>query len=113
MATDIGLTTLLDLNDSSIAQERGCWVKIEAWEVPKSDEMPHGIRYSLTLHDSMAVGSSATTTPTPRNRRRRASPADASNTIIGTGTPGTRAFPTHSRALISCWPISFARSTRF
>jgi hypothetical protein len=51
MATDTGLATLLDLNDSIIAQERGCWVKIEAWEVPKSDEMPHGVRYCLTPHD--------------------------------------------------------------
>lgn len=51
MATDTGLATLLDLNDSIIAQEHGCWVKIEAWEVPKSDEIPHGVRYSLTLHD--------------------------------------------------------------
>jgi len=51
MASDIGLTTLLDLNDSIIAQEHGCWVKIEAWEVRNGDEIPHGIRYCLTLHD--------------------------------------------------------------
>ena len=36
MATDTSLATLLDLNDSIIAQEHGCWVKIEAWEVPKA-----------------------------------------------------------------------------
>lgn len=51
MATDTGLATLLDLDGSIIAQEHGCWVKIEAWAVPASREMPHGIRYSLTLHD--------------------------------------------------------------
>jgi hypothetical protein len=51
MSSDIGLTTLLDLNGSVIVQEHGCWVKIEAWEVPRSDGMPHGIRYCLTLHD--------------------------------------------------------------
>jgi hypothetical protein len=51
MASDTGLATLLDLNGSIIAQENGCWVKIEAWEARKSDEMPHGIRYCLTLHD--------------------------------------------------------------
>lgn len=51
MASDTGLATLLDLNGSIIAQEHGCWVKIEAWEARKSDEMPHGIRYCLSLHD--------------------------------------------------------------
>ncbi|WP_369411450.1 toxin-antitoxin system TumE family protein [Polynucleobacter alcilacus] len=25
-------------------------MKIEAWEVPASDAIPHGVRYSLTLH---------------------------------------------------------------
>lgn len=36
MAADIGLATLLDLNDSIIAQEHGCWVKIEAWRCRKA-----------------------------------------------------------------------------
>ena len=29
----------------------GYWVKIEAWVVPASKDIPHGIRYSLTLHE--------------------------------------------------------------
>ena len=44
MAVDIGLATLLDLDDTVVAQEHGYWIKVEAWEVPISAEVPHGIR---------------------------------------------------------------------
>ena len=47
---DVGLRTLLDLSGHVIDQEGGYWIKIEAWEVEQSDDIPHGIRYSLTLH---------------------------------------------------------------
>jgi Family of unknown function (DUF6516) len=46
----VGLRTLLDLSEQVLDQEDGYWVKIEAWEVKRSDAIPHGIRYSLTLH---------------------------------------------------------------
>lgn len=48
---DIGLETLLDLDGSILEQEGGYWIKIEVWQVPLSPHAPHGIRYSLTLHD--------------------------------------------------------------
>jgi hypothetical protein len=44
------IRTLLDLNDQIIDQEDGYWVKIDAWQVTASINIPHGIRYSLTLH---------------------------------------------------------------
>lgn len=44
------IRTLLDLHGQVIDQEDGFWVKIDAWEVAVSAEVPHGIRYSLTLH---------------------------------------------------------------
>jgi hypothetical protein len=47
---DGGLRTLLDLSEQVIDQEDGYWVKIEAWEVDRNDDIPHGIRSSLTLH---------------------------------------------------------------
>ena len=47
---EVGIRTLLDLNESVIDQEDGYWLKIEAWEVATSASIPHGIRYSLTLH---------------------------------------------------------------
>ena len=46
-----GIATLLDLHHEVIDQDDGYWVKIEAWEVAISDAVPHGIRYSLTLHN--------------------------------------------------------------
>ena len=44
------LNTLLDLHEQVIDQEGGYWVKIEAWQVQATPAVPHGIRYSLTLH---------------------------------------------------------------
>ena len=46
-----GITTLLDLHQEVIDQDNSYWVKIEAWEVQASDAVPHGVRYSLTLHN--------------------------------------------------------------
>ena len=51
MPNDLGLQNLLDLSGSIIDQDNGYWIKIEAWPVAPSKEMPHGIRYSLTLHE--------------------------------------------------------------
>ena len=51
MQADTGLDTLLDLNGYTIDQESGYWVKVEAWKVPATADIPHGIRYSLTLHE--------------------------------------------------------------
>ena len=50
-----GLATLLDLHQEVIDQDDEYWVKIEAWEVPVSEAAPHGIRYSLTLHNPKGV----------------------------------------------------------
>jgi hypothetical protein len=44
------IRTLLDLHGQIIDQEDGYWIKIEAWEVKPSKDVPHGIRYTLTLH---------------------------------------------------------------
>lgn len=51
MQPDTGLRALLDLDGYIIAQDLGCWVKVEAWRVISTPEIPHGIRYSLTLHE--------------------------------------------------------------
>ena len=41
----------MDLHNQVIDQGDGYWVKIEAWTVSISPDIPHGIRYSLTLHE--------------------------------------------------------------
>jgi len=51
MPEDPGINTLLDLHGQIIDQGGGYWVKIEAWRVEASVPIPHGIRYSLTLHE--------------------------------------------------------------
>lgn len=48
---DSGIENLLELNGSIFDQGDGYWIKIEAWAVKVSAEVPHGIRYSLTLHE--------------------------------------------------------------
>ena len=50
-APDPGLETLLELDGSILEQEGGFWMKVEVKQVTATDRMPHGIRYSLTLHD--------------------------------------------------------------
>ena len=50
---DSGLTNLLELNDSVLDQGDGYWIKIVAWQVAPSLDVPHGIRYSLTLHEPL------------------------------------------------------------
>ncbi len=51
MREDPGIDTLIDLHDQIIDQGGGYWIKIEAWRVEATEEIPHGIRYSLTLHE--------------------------------------------------------------
>jgi hypothetical protein len=46
-----GIGTLLDLHGQVIDQGDGYWIKIEAWRVNTTREVPRGIRYSLTLHE--------------------------------------------------------------
>lgn len=49
------LDTLLDLNGEIFMLDGGYWVKFETKEVFPSLSIPHGIRYSLTLHDKNNV----------------------------------------------------------
>jgi hypothetical protein len=48
---DYGLETLLELNGEIFPMENGYWTKFEARKVEPSDHIPHGIKYSLTLHN--------------------------------------------------------------
>ena len=45
------LETLLDLDGEIFMMDGGCWAKFEVKRVELSSAIPHGIRYSLTLHD--------------------------------------------------------------
>lgn len=49
---DSGLDALLQLNGEIFPMENGYWTKIEARIVEANEYIPHGIKYSLSLHDS-------------------------------------------------------------
>jgi len=49
---DFGLDVLLELHGTEYTEDNGFWYKIEAWRVESSPEIPHGIRYNLTLHNN-------------------------------------------------------------
>lgn len=46
-----GLSVLLELNGYTYRLDKGFWVKFEAYLVNATDHIPHGISYSITLHD--------------------------------------------------------------
>ena len=45
------LENLLNLHGEVFPMDNGYWVKFEVYEVEPSLSIPHGVRYSLTLHD--------------------------------------------------------------
>jgi hypothetical protein len=70
---DTGLETLLDLDGVTYRLNEGYWVKLEAHIVEATGQRPHGISYSLTLHDrtnARIVGfDNAHGSPAPRRKR--------------------------------------------
>lgn len=51
MLDDHGLKSLLDLDGEIFMMDDKHWVKFECHLVKKNKHIPHGIKYSLTLHD--------------------------------------------------------------
>lgn len=50
-STDTGLRTLLELDGEVFPMDNGYWTKFEVKNVEANKHIPHGIKYSLTLHD--------------------------------------------------------------
>jgi len=48
---DASLETLLDLDGEIFPMENGYWTKFEAFKVEPTPQIPHGVKYALTLHD--------------------------------------------------------------
>lgn len=48
---DAGLDVLLQLDGEIFPMDNGYWTKIEAKKVESNEHIPHGIKYSLSLHD--------------------------------------------------------------
>jgi len=51
MNQDHEINTLIDLNGSIMVLDGGYWIKIEARKIKLTEDIPHGISYSLTLHN--------------------------------------------------------------
>jgi hypothetical protein len=49
--TNFDIEYLLNLNGEIFPMENGCWSKFEAYQAEPNKHIPHGIRYSLSLHD--------------------------------------------------------------
>jgi hypothetical protein len=49
---DRGLNYLLDLDGQIFRMGKGFWVKFDVRQVEPSKQVPHGVRYSATLHNS-------------------------------------------------------------
>jgi hypothetical protein len=48
---DETLLTLLNLDSEIFPMDNGYWTKFEVYRVNPEQHIPHGVRYSLTLHD--------------------------------------------------------------
>ena len=48
---DVGLETLLDLGGEVYPMDNGHWTQFRVKKVVPNKHIPHGIEYSLTLHD--------------------------------------------------------------
>ena len=49
---DETLETLLELDGEVFPMDNGYWTKFDAYRVTPDKHIPHGIKYSITLHDS-------------------------------------------------------------
>ncbi len=52
---DQGLKYLLELAGEVFPMDNGYWTKFEVRLVEPNNNIPHGVRYSLTLHDIMIL----------------------------------------------------------
>jgi hypothetical protein len=69
---DASLETLLDLDGEVFPMDNGYWTKFEVRRVEPTKQIPHGIRYSLTLHNrnnTRILGFDNAHTPKPRKKR--------------------------------------------
>ena len=73
MVIETGLETLLDLDGMTYRLDKGYWVKFEVRLVQATAQRPHGLAYSLTLHDrnnSRVIGfDNAHGCPSPRRKK--------------------------------------------
>lgn len=70
--SNFDLENLLNLDGEIFPMENGYWTKFEAYRVEPNEHIPHGIRYSLSLHDknkTRVVGFDNAHAVKPKRRR--------------------------------------------
>jgi len=100
---DPSLDVLLDLDGVIIGGlQGGHWVKFAARRVPATDARPHGIRYSLTLHDAKGVRLFGLDNahPVASSRRGRMSRAAPFDHVHPAGGAQARAYPYRDAATL-------------
>jgi hypothetical protein len=100
---DPSLDTLLLLDGETFAVEGNFWVKFEVKRVSALPEKPHGLDYSLTLHDGNGERLLGFDNAHPSEKARDPAPEPASNTTIS-GRASESAF-TSTRMQCRCWRI--------
>ena len=104
---DETLVTLLHLDSEIFPMDSGFWTKFEVYRVTPEPHIPHGVRYSLTLHDRY-------------NRRvlgfdNAHAVRTAKKVTVQGRSPGTtninatRYRPMNTRRLFNCWRIFGAK----
>lgn len=84
--------------------DNGYWVKFESWRIEPNIQVPHGIRYSVTLHDRhnrRVLGFDNSHGFTPERKR-----FGARKTTWDHRHSGTRLRRTNSSRRVNCWKIS-------
>ena len=99
---DHQIRTLLDLHDQVIDQEDGYWIKIEAWQVEPTKDIPHGIRYTLTLHAPSGKRILGFDNAHAVKAKRSRFSGQRHRLIISTGTSLTKGCRMSSKMQISC-----------
>ena len=108
---DHSLETLLSLHGEIYDQGDGYWIKVEAWQVEENPHVPHGIRYSVTLHNRYGTRLLGyDNAHAVKLSRRNRYPAGASPTTTSTEMPRIKAYPTISPAPTSFYGISSMKS---
>jgi len=98
MKRDPAIDSLLDLHGSILDQGDGYWIKIDAWLVDVSKDIPHGIRYSLTLHEPYGKRLLGYDNAHAVSLQKSSSMPDASSLLItNICMPRTKACLTNSR----------------
>ncbi len=101
---DETLATLLNLNGEVFPMENGYWTKFDVWLVDPEPHIPHGVRYSLSLHDRCNRRILGFDNAHAIRPAKKVTPPGKSPGIIV--TTGRKYYPMNMNRPANCWRIS-------